>query len=102
MLRVTFQDLRIVDEDKIYKIGSELVNALEVAQRTNVALVLDFSHVKSASMPMYGKLVLLRKAAIEANVKIILSSVSEVMYKVLAATRLGTIFEIVRRDETNE
>lgn len=92
ILTVVFDDARILDETKLEKLGSEL---LEVLGKTSEGrIILDFRNVKFMSSSMLGKLVQLHKKAVEYKAKLKFCSIDPEIRQVFKITRLDKLFQI--------
>jgi anti-sigma B factor antagonist len=92
ILTVVFDDARILDEAKLEKVGSDL---LELLNKTSEGrIILDFRNVKFMSSSMLGKLVQVHKKAVEYKVKMKLCSIDPEIRQVFKITRLDKLFDI--------
>lgn len=89
----TFNDAKILEDQLIQQLGSELLEA--AAGTTNGKLVLDFSKVKFMSSAMLGRLVMLRRRCNEAKVDVKLCSLADNLKEVFKIVNLHKMFDIV-------
>jgi anti-anti-sigma factor len=98
VLVVYFNDSKILDEAKIQKIGTELIDAADSAA-SDKKLLLNFSGVGFMSSAMIGKLVLLNKKCKTDGVALKLSDISGNVSEVFKIMKLNKVFEIYKSEE---
>ncbi len=98
VLIVYFNETKILDDSKIQKIGSELIDA---ATNTvaNKRLLLNFSGVGFMSSAMIGKLVLLNKKCKTDEITLKLCGISGNVSEVFKIMKLNKIFQIYKTEE---
>ena len=82
-LTVFFQNAEIVLASEIQGIGREFFQAVEVAVRVDMPLVVNFQGVKQVSSALIGKLVLLNKKARSEGVKLEFRDIPPAIRKVM-------------------
>jgi anti-sigma B factor antagonist len=97
ILTVVFDDARILDEVKLEKVGSDLIELLN--KTTEERVILDFRNVKFMTSSMLGKLVQVHKKASEFKVKLKFCSIDPEIRQVFKITKLDKLFDI-ESDET--
>ena len=98
VLIVYFNDTKILDEPKIQKIGTELMNAPTNAT-SDKRLVLNFTGVGFMSSAMIGKLVLLNKKCKTDGVALKLSDISGNVSEVFKIMKLNKVFDMYKTEE---
>ncbi len=98
VLIVYFNDSKILDEPKIQKIGTELMNAATNAT-SEKKLVLNFTGVGFMSSAMIGKLVLLNKKCKTDGVALKLSDISGNVSEVFKIMKLNKVFDMYKTEE---
>ncbi len=98
VLVVFFNENKILDEAKIQKIGTELIEAADTAT-SDKKLLLNFTGVDFMSSAMIGKLVLLNKKCRTDGVALKLSDISGNVSEVFKIMRLNKVFEIYKTQE---
>ena len=98
VLIVNFNDSKILDEVKIQKIGTELMEAANNAGKTKRLLV-NFSGVGFMSSAMIGKLVLLNKKCKTDGIALKLSDISGNVSEVFKIMKLNKVFDIYKTEE---
>ncbi len=98
VLVVYFSDNKILDEAKIQKIGTELIDAADSAT-SDKRLLLNFTGVGFMSSAMIGKLVLLNKKCKTDGVTLKLSDISGNVSEVFKIMKLNKVFEIYKTEE---
>lgn len=99
VLVVYFSDNKILDEAKIQKIGSELIEAADTAAGNNKKLLLNFTGVNFMSSAMIGKLVLLNKKCKTDSIALKLSDISDNVSEVFKIMKLNKVFDIYKTEE---
>jgi anti-sigma B factor antagonist len=97
ILTVIFDDARILDEAKLEKVGSDVIELLNKTSEERV--ILDFRNVKFMTSSMLGKLVQVHKKAREFKVHLKFCSIDPEIRQVFKITKLDKVFEI-EPDET--
>ncbi|MHB8971432.1 MAG: STAS domain-containing protein [Pirellulaceae bacterium] len=98
VLVVYFTETKILDEAKIQKIGSELIEAADTAM-ANKKMVLNFSGVGFMSSAMIGKLVLLNKRCKKDDIDLKLCDISGNVQEVFKIMKLNKVFDIHKTEE---
>lgn len=98
VLVVYFNDSKILDEAKIQKIGTELIEAADSAT-SDKKLLLNFNGVGFMSSAMIGKLVLLNKKCKTDGVALKLSDISGNVSEVFTIMKLNKVFDIYKTEE---
>jgi anti-sigma B factor antagonist len=93
-----FVDKKILDENNIQIIGTQLFGLLEEDGRKKI--VLDFTNVEYLSSAALGKLITMDKKVKAAGGKLRLCNIRKDIYEVFAITRLNKVFDI--RDTQDE
>ena len=88
----TFVDKKILDENNIQQIGSQLFALVEEDGRKRV--ILDFSNVEYLSSAALGKLITMDKKVKANSGKLRLCSIRPDIYEVFAITKLNKLFDI--------
>ncbi len=88
----TFVDKKILDENNIQQIGSQLFALVEEDGRKRV--ILDFSNVEYLSSAALGKLITMDKKVKASSGKLRLCSIRPDIYEVFAITKLNKLFDI--------
>ncbi len=88
----TFVDKKILDENNIQQIGSQLFALVEEDGRKRV--ILDFSIVEYLSSAALGKLITMDKKVKASSGKLRLCSIRKDIYEVFAITKLNKLFDI--------
>lgn len=88
----TFVDKKILDENNIQQIGSQLFALVEEDDRKRI--VLDFSNVEYLSSAALGKLITMDKKVKANGGKLRLCSIRPDIYEVFAITKLNKLFDI--------
>ncbi len=88
----TFVDKKILDENNIQQIGSQLFALVEEDGRKRV--ILDFSSVEYLSSAALGKLITMDKKVKASSGKLRLCSIRKDIYEVFAITKLNKLFDI--------
>ena len=96
ILTAVFTDARILDDAKIEKLGSDLVELLN--KTTEERVILDFRNVKFMTSSMLGKLVQVHKKSAEFKVKLKLAGIDPEIRQVFKITRLDKLFDIEADD----
>lgn len=94
----TFVDKKILDENNIQMIGSELFSLVEEEGRKRI--ILDFKNVEYLSSAALGKLITMNKKVKAAGGEMRMCSIRPDIYEVFVITRLNKIFDI--RDNQEE
>jgi anti-sigma B factor antagonist len=87
-----FVDKKILDENNIQVIGTQLYGLIEQDGRRKI--VLDFSNVEYLSSAALGKLITLNNKVKSAKGKLRLCGIRPDIYEVFAITKLNTVFDI--------
>lgn len=87
-----FVDKKILDENNIQMIGTELFGLVEDDGRKRI--VLDFANVEYLSSAALGKLITMDKKVKAAGGKLRLCSIRPDIYEVFAITKLNKLFDI--------
>ena len=95
---VYFNEAKILDEEKIQKIGSEMIAAAD-STADSKRLLLNFSGVGFMSSAMIGKLVLLNKKCKTDGIALKLSDISGNVSEVFKIMKLNKIFDIYKTEE---
>ena len=82
-LNVFFQNTEIVLASEIQGIGRELLQALQVAVRIDMPLVINFQGVHKISSAMIGKLVLLNKKSRSERVNLQFREMADSIHNVI-------------------
>lgn len=98
VLVVHFTETKILDESKIQKIGSELMEAVENASGEK-KLLLNFQGVDFMSSAMLGKLVQVHKKCKGGSIVLKLSDISAPIMEVFKITNLNKILDIYKNEE---
>ncbi len=98
VLVVYFNENKILDEAKIQKIGTELIEAADSAT-SDKKLLLNFTGVGFMSSAMIGKLVLLNKKCKTDGVALKLSDISGNVSEVFKIMKLNKVFDIYKSEE---
>jgi len=98
ILIVRFTDTKILDEAKIQKIGTELIEAADAAA-ADKKMVLNFTGVEFMSSAMIGKLVLLNKKCKMDGVDLKLSDIAGNVQEVFKIMKLNKVFDIYKTEE---
>ncbi len=98
VLVVYFNENKILDEAKIQKIGTELIEAADSAT-SEKRLLLNFTGVGFMSSAMIGKLVLLNKKCKTDGVALKLSDISGNVSEVFKIMKLNKVFDIYKSEE---
>ena len=98
VLVVYFNETKILDEAKIQKIGTELIEAA-VSAANDKRLLLNFTGVGFMSSAMIGKLVLLNKKCKTDGITLKLSDISGNVSEVFKIMKLNKIFDIYKTEE---
>ncbi len=88
----TFVDKKILDENNIQQIGSQLFALVEEDGRKRI--ILDFSNVEYLSSAALGKLITMDKKVKANSGKLRLCSIRPDIYEVFAITKLNKLFDI--------
>ncbi|MCG6158072.1 STAS domain-containing protein [Rubinisphaera margarita] len=88
----TFVDRKILDENNIQQIGSQLFALVEEDGRKRI--ILDFSNVEYLSSAALGKLITMDKKVKGAGGKLRLCAIRPDIYEVFAITKLNKLFDI--------
>lgn len=97
---VNFTDAKILDEDRVKRIGKDLMNlGEEVGKTKSKKMLLNFQGVQIVSSAMIGKLVLLNKKAKVAGVALRFCNVSPNVLEVFTITRLDKVFKKIDDDD---
>lgn len=83
---------RIIDEDQVLQFG-EVLGRLASAEDTR-KLVVNFAAVKFLCSAAIGKLISLRKQAVQHGRQLRLTNLTPEVYEIFRITRLDEIFEI--------
>ena len=94
----TFVDKKILDENNIQMIGSELFSLVEEEGRKRI--IIDFKNVEYLSSAALGKLITMNKKVKAAGGEMRMCSIRPDIYEVFVITRLNKIFDI--RDNQEE
>jgi anti-sigma B factor antagonist len=87
-----FIDKKILDENNIQIIGTQLFGLVEEDGRKKI--VLDFTNVEYLSSAALGKLITMDKKVKAAGGKLRLCNIRKDIYEVFAITRLNKVFDI--------
>lgn len=87
-----FVDKKILDENNIQMIGTQLFGLVEEDGRKKI--VLDFSNVEYLSSAALGKLITMEKKVKSAGGKLRLCSIRPEILEVFVITRLNKLFDI--------
>jgi anti-sigma B factor antagonist len=98
VLVVFFTEAKILDEAKIQKIGTELVEAAAQADSTK-RLLLNFKGVAFMSSAMIGKLVLLNKKCKTDGITLKLCEIAGNVAEVFKIMKLNKVFDIYKTQE---
>ena len=93
----TFVDKKILDENNIQQIGSQLFALVEQEGRKRV--ILDFLNVEYLSSAALGKLITMDKKVKANSGKLRLCSIRKDIYEVFAITKLNKLFDIKETQE---
>ena len=88
----SFVDKKILDENNIQQIGSQLFALVEEDGRKRI--VLDFANVEYLSSAALGKLITMDKKVKASGGKLRLCSIRPDIYEVFAITKLNKLFDI--------
>ncbi len=88
----SFVDKKILDENNIQQIGSQLFALVEEDGRKRI--ILDFSNVEYLSSAALGKLITMEKKVKAASGKLRLCAIRPDIYEVFAITKLNKLFDI--------
>lgn len=88
----TFLDKKILDENNIQLIGSQLFALVEEDGRKRI--VLDFANVEYLSSAALGKLITMDKKVKGSGGKLRLCAIRPDIYEVFAITKLNKLFDI--------
>jgi anti-anti-sigma factor len=97
ILTVVLDEARLLDDTKIEKVGTDLIEALN--KTTEERVILDFRNVKFMSSSMLGKLVQMHKKSGEFKVKLKLCSIDPEIRQVFKITKLDKLFDIAADEE---
>jgi anti-sigma B factor antagonist len=92
-----FIDRKILDENNIAIIGSQLFGMIDEEGRTKI--ILDFSNVEYLSSAALGKLITMEKKVKAAKGKLRLCCIRPEIYEVFAITKLNRLFKIYEDQE---
>jgi anti-sigma B factor antagonist len=95
---VYFLEGKILDEAKIQKIGSELMEAADATASTK-RLLLNFTGVAFMSSAMIGKLVLLNKKCKTDDISLKLCDISGNVSEVFKIMKLNKVFDIYKTQD---
>lgn len=95
---VSLLESKIVSEEAIQELGQQLYQLVESGGHRN--LLLDFREVQYLSSAALGKLIQLKKKLGPVTGKLKLCSISPDLLEVFRITRLDTVFEIYKDQET--
>ena len=98
VLRVYFQDVRIIDESRINGLGQELNDFLNDAD--NDKIVVNFQNVSFMSSAMIGKLVQFGKKCKNGKVNLRFCNINENVQEVFNLMKLNKVFAIDKDEET--
>ena len=98
VLVVYFSETKILDEAKIQKIGTELMEAADGAAAEK-RLLLNFSGVGFMSSAMIGKLVLLNKKCKKDSTALKLCDIAGNVSEVFKIMKLNKVFDIYKNEE---
>ncbi|QDT57200.1 Putative anti-sigma factor antagonist [Caulifigura coniformis] len=87
-----FIDKKILDENNIQIIGTQLFGLIEEDGRKKI--VLDFTNVEYLSSAALGKLITMDKKVKASGGKLRLCNIRKDIYEVFAITRLNKVFDI--------
>lgn len=87
-----FIDKKILDENNIQIIGTQLFGLVEEDGRKKI--VLDFTNVEYLSSAALGKLITMDKKVKASGGKLRLCNIRKDIYEVFAITRLNKVFDI--------
>jgi anti-sigma B factor antagonist len=87
-----FIDKKILDENNIQIIGTQLFGLVEEDGRKKI--VLDFTNVDYLSSAALGKLITMDKKVKASGGKLRLCNIRKDIYEVFAITRLNKVFDI--------
>ncbi len=88
----SFLDKKILDENNIQMVGSELFGLVEEDGRMRI--ILDFSNVEYLSSAALGKLITMEKKVKNAGGKLRLCAIRPEIFEVFAITKLNKLFDI--------
>ena len=88
----TFVDKKILDENNIQQIGSQLFALVE--EDGHKRIVLDFTNVEYLSSAALGKLITMDRKVKANSGKLRLCSIRADIYEVFAITKLNKLFDI--------
>jgi anti-sigma B factor antagonist len=92
-----FIDKKILDENNIQIIGSQLFELIDEEARTKI--ILDFTNVEYLSSAALGKLITMEKKVKAAKGKLRLCCIRPEIYEVFAITKLNRLFKIYEDQE---
>jgi len=89
---VYFTDTKILEEMQIKWLGTELYDLVEKQRRSSI--VINFQNVERFSTALLGKLVGLKKKAVEADGTVKLCCIPPAIMEIFSVTGLDAAFEI--------
>ena len=92
-----FQDVRIIDETRIQKLGEELTEL--VTNGRSEKIILNFQNVSFMSSAMIGKLILFGKKCKTSDVKLRFCNINRNVEEVFELMNLDKVFEICKDEE---
>ena len=94
---VTLLDPHILEEPEIEKIGQQLAELIDTADKPDV--LISFARVKRLSSSGLGMLVATRKQIREKSGRLRLSDIADPIFEIFQITRLDTLFEVLDKAE---
>ena len=95
---VYFTDSKILEEMQIKWLGTELYDLVEKQSRSSIAI--NFQNVERFSTALLGKLVGLKKKAVEADGTVKLCCIPPGVMEIFTVTGLDAAFEIYDDEQT--
>ena len=95
---VYFVDTKILEEMQIKWLGTELYDLVEKQSRSSIAI--NFQNVERFSTALLGKLVGLKKKAVEADGTVKLCCIPPGVMEIFTVTGLDAAFEIYDDEQT--
>ena len=89
---VRFVDHKILDEETIQELGTELFSLIE--EENYKKILLNFDSVEFLSSAALGKLITMEKKSKTAGAALRLSNIRPEIYEVFAITKLNKLFDI--------
>ena len=97
VLQVFFTDAKILDDNRIQQIGSDLLEA--ASRATNNKMLLNFLGVTFMSSAMIGKLVSLHNKCKKDEIALKFCNISSNLTEVFKIMKLNKVFDIYKNDE---